>query len=721
MFEQMEQDGVISTRGLKPDAVKYGELVFDVNSAYFYNHGGYEFAKQFYADAYKVAAEIVGGEQYILSAVMHADERNRAMSEALGEDVYHYHLHVVYIPVVEKQILWSKRCKDEALRGTVKEVITQVSRSKKWESKPVLGEDGNPMLNAKGKKILKSSYSVLQDDFFNFMRNAGYLYTRVSTSMQVDGYSLDAQRDKLRKYAAYEDMIVAGEYSDEGFSGKNIQGRQEFQRMLNDIQDGKDDVSYVLVFKLSRFGRNAADVLNSLQLMQDFGVNLICVEDGIDSSKDAGKLMISVLSAVAEIERENIRTQTMAGREQKAREGKWNGGFAPYGYKLENGNLVIAEDEVEVIRVIYDRYIHTNEGVAGVAKYLNRNGYTKKLRQNNTIPGFSRDFVKNVLYNPVYMGKIAYGRRRTEKKQGTRNEMHVVEQSEFPVYEGQHEAIISEEDWYLAQEKRKINSFKREKVNNPDHAHILSGILKCPCCGKSMYGNIAKAHSKDKKTRYYYYCKNTVTPTGHECSFRLNIEQTEINKFVAKVISAMVNNPRFVEAIQAKIGTAVDTEDMERQIAVLQGRLKQAFGTKSRLERQMDTLDINDAHYDRKILDLQRRYDEQYDTIEEIEVQIGELQSQIRSIQQEKISGDNIYRLLLAFDEVYHSATEAEQKEFMKAFIERIEMFPEKRKDGSWIKKIVFNFPVPVDGEEVKELPLETETTVEAVCLLTKE
>ena len=96
MFEQMEQDKIISTRGLKPDAVKYGELVFDVNSAYFYNHGGYEFAKQFYADAYKAAVEIVGGEQYILSAVMHADERNRAMSEALGEDVYHYHLHVVY-------------------------------------------------------------------------------------------------------------------------------------------------------------------------------------------------------------------------------------------------------------------------------------------------------------------------------------------------------------------------------------------------------------------------------------------------------------------------------------------------------------------------------------------------------------------------------------------------------------------------------------------------
>lgn len=368
--------------------------------------------------------------------------------------------------------------------------------------------------------------------------------------------------------------------------------------------------------------------------------------------------------------------------------------------------------------MIYDRYIHTTEGAAGVAKYLNRNGYVKKLRQNNTIPGFSRDFVKNVLDNPVYMGKFAYGRRRTEKKPGTRNEMHIVEQSEFPVYEDQHEAIISEEDWYLAQEKRKKNSFKREKVNNPDHAHILSGILKCPCCGKGMYGNIAKAHSKDRKTRYYYYCKNTVMPTGHECSFRLNLEQTEINKMVAKIISAMVNKPRFAEAIKEKIGSAVDTADMEKQVENLQVQLKQTVGTKTRLERQMDTLDINDTHYDRKILDLQRRYDEQYDIIGEIESDIEELQGQIRSIRQEKISGDNIYQLLLAFDEVYNSATEAEQKEFMKAFIERIDLYSEKQKDGNWIKNIVFNFPVPMDGGEVKELPLEYETTVETVIFL---
>ena len=85
-----------------------------------------------------------------------------------------YHLHVVYLPVVEKQILWSKRCKDETLRGTVKEIIQQVSMSKKWDSKPALDENGTPILSAKGKPVLKKSYSVLQDDFFRYMRDAGY-------------------------------------------------------------------------------------------------------------------------------------------------------------------------------------------------------------------------------------------------------------------------------------------------------------------------------------------------------------------------------------------------------------------------------------------------------------------------------------------------------------------------------------------------------------------
>ena len=212
LFSQLEAAGTISTRGLKPDAIHYCELVFDVNSAYFDNHGGYEFAKQFYEDAYKAAVQIVGGEQYILSAVMHADEINRAMTEALGREVYHYHLHVVYVPVVEKQILWSKRCKDKALVGTVKETVMQVSRSKKWASKPLLDDAGKPVLQKNGKPVLKKSYSILQDDFFNYMCNAGYTDVergeRGSTEehLTVTQFKVQREQERLDSLTAQADQ-----------------------------------------------------------------------------------------------------------------------------------------------------------------------------------------------------------------------------------------------------------------------------------------------------------------------------------------------------------------------------------------------------------------------------------------------------------------------------------------------------------------------------------
>ena len=201
-FDRMVEEGVVSTRGLKPDAYVFDELVFDVNTDYFETHGGYEYAKQFYAEVYELAKKIAGGEQYIISAVMHADERNRAMSEALGEDVYHYHLHVVYVPVVEKQILWSKRCKNKALVGTVKETVMQVSRSKKWASKPLLDDAGKPVLQKNGKPVLKKSYSVLQDDFFNYMRTAGYTDVergeRGSTEEHLTVTQFKVQREQER-------------------------------------------------------------------------------------------------------------------------------------------------------------------------------------------------------------------------------------------------------------------------------------------------------------------------------------------------------------------------------------------------------------------------------------------------------------------------------------------------------------------------------------------
>ncbi len=173
-FDKLLEDGVISTRGLKTDTDVFCEFVFDVNTAYFEENGGYEYARDFFAEAYQMAVKEAGDERYILSAVLHADERNKGLSEATGHDVFHYHLHVVYIPVVEKEILWSKRCKDPALRGTVREVIHQVSRSKKWAYPEAVDEQGNPILGKNGKPVRIPSYSLLQDRFYEHMREAGF-------------------------------------------------------------------------------------------------------------------------------------------------------------------------------------------------------------------------------------------------------------------------------------------------------------------------------------------------------------------------------------------------------------------------------------------------------------------------------------------------------------------------------------------------------------------
>ncbi|MDL2287879.1 plasmid recombination protein [Oscillospiraceae bacterium OttesenSCG-928-F05] len=173
-FDTMLSDGTINTRGLKDDAKMFDELVFDVNTAYFERNGGYEYAKGFFAEAYKMAIKEAGGDQYILSAVMHADEHNKGLSEELGRDVFHYHLHVVYVPVVEKAIKWTKRCKNKSLVGTVKEVVMQVSHSKKWVSQKAVDENGKTVLTANGKPRLIPSYSLLQDRFFEHMRSAGF-------------------------------------------------------------------------------------------------------------------------------------------------------------------------------------------------------------------------------------------------------------------------------------------------------------------------------------------------------------------------------------------------------------------------------------------------------------------------------------------------------------------------------------------------------------------
>lgn len=549
-----------------------------------------------------------------------------------------------------------------------------------------------------------------------------YIYTRVSTAMQIDGYSLDAQKSRMKAYAEFNDYEIVGEYEDAGKSGKSIEGRIQFNQMMEDIKSGKDGVSYVLVFKLSRFGRNAADVLSTLQVMQDFGVNLICVEDGIDSSKDAGKLMISVLSAVAEIERENIRVQTMEGRIQKAREGKWNGGFAPYGYRLEKGQLFINEEEAAAIRVIFDQYVHTDTGANGLAKYLVTHGIHKIQRQNGKNPLFDSALIRRILKNPVYCGKIAYGRRRTEKVHGTRNDYRLVEQDDYLLVDGLHEGIVSEELWHEAQVKLLAQAEKYERVNRGKDTkiHLLSGIVKCPVCGVGMYGNKSIKHKADGskyKDFYYYGCKHRTMTRGHKCDFKKQINEELLDSAVAEVIVKLVSNPKFAAMMQEKISMKVDTSSIEREIAAHEKQLRQSYSVKARLMEEIDSLDPDDKHYIKRKADLDDRLYKMYDKIEDTENQLIAARAKKMAIEAEKLTGDNIYKVLIYFDKLYSVMDDQEKRQLMESLLSEVQIYEERQPNGQWLKSIKFKLPIIAED---MSLSLDNDAHIETVVLMSR-
>ena len=549
-----------------------------------------------------------------------------------------------------------------------------------------------------------------------------YIYTRVSTTMQIDGYSLDAQKARMKAYADFNDYQIVGEYEDAGKSGKSIEGRASFCRMMEDIKSGKDGVSYVLVFKLSRFGRNAADVLSTLQVMQDFGVNLICVEDGIDSSKDAGKLMISVLSAVAEIERENIRVQTMEGRIQKAREGRWNGGFAPYGYRLVDGELQINEDEAPAIQTIFEQYVNTDTGANGLSKYLETHGFQKLARQNGTSPLFSATLIRAILKNPVYCGKIAFGRRKLEKIHGTRNEYHQVPQENYLLVDGLHEGIVSEELWNAAQVKLLAQSKRYEPVNRSktEQAHLLSALVKCPICGAGMYSNKCTKRKKDGtpyKSFSYYSCKHRKMQRGQKCDFNKQIQEEVLDNAVVEVIIKLVSNPKFAAMMQEKINSKVDTTAIEQEIAAAEKQLRQYYSIKSKIMEEIDTLDPDDRHYIIRKSDLDERLYRMYDKIEEAENNLMDARAKKQAIEADKITGDNIYKVLLCFEKLYNVMNPLERKKLMEHLISEIQIYPERQPNGQWLKSIKFRLPIV---EKDIDLCLDNESHTECVIALSK-
>lgn len=516
-----------------------------------------------------------------------------------------------------------------------------------------------------------------------------YVYTRVSTLIQVDGNSLEGQKREIEKYCEYMGIEPVAYYSDEGKSGKSIAGRAEFQKMMKDIEE-KKEVDYVIVWKLSRFGRNAKDTLNSLEFLQRHGVELCTVVEKLDSGDRMGKFMLTMLSALAEMERENIIEQTNNGKKYNAIDGNWNGGAAPYGYKLVDKKLVVVPEEAEVVKRIFREFVYTNLGYNGVTALLNKEKIPprqnlrldrKAMAESGTdeeiylpvVDDWYTTIVKKILDCPVYCGKIRWGHENVVREAGKEKRK---KGENVILVDGKHEAIIPEDLWLQAQEKRKNTgvAFGRPASNNELIRNMLNGIAKCPNCGNGMTSH-KEIYTKSNDTKSYYYnyiCGYYNNHKGGKCK-RNSIKADYLEGAVIDEIIRYIRRPNLLEDITKHLGKKLDTSNIEKEIEDAENKLKDLD---KREEIQYTILSqIGSGKYrNMKPERIEKMLEEINEQREELENYIDRKQQEIRAINQDKLSVETIKYLIENFDSAYHHASKDQQKRLIQRMVKEVRL-----------------------------------------------
>ena len=461
--------------------------------------------------------------------------------------------------------------------------------------------------------------------------------------------------------------------------------------MLDDCRRGKID--RIVTKSLSRFARNTKDCITTLRDLKKLGVSVLFEKEGIDTARVTDEIMITIMEGLAQEESASISRNVRWSIKRRMQNGTLGIARVPYGYIKVDGKLEINEEEAVAIRTIFDQYVNTDMGSNGIAKYLESHGIHKVARQNGKNPLFNASLIRRIIQNPVYCGKIAYGRRRTEKVHGTRNDYRQVYKDDYLLVDGLHEALVSEEVWEQAQIKVAAQAKKYEKVNSPkgEKIHLLSGILRCPVCGAGMYGNKSIKHRKDgtKYSDYFYYgCKHRNMTRGHKCDYRKQVSETKLDGAVIEVLRKLVSNKKFAGMMREKINMEVDTTALDQEISAQEKTLRQSYSNKDAILSDLDNIDYEDKHYKRRKADLENRLSKTYDKIEETENALVEAKAKKRSILAEKVCGDNIYKALIFFDKMYEPMNEAERREFLTQFIEKVEIYEEEQENGQWLKSI---------------------------------
>ena len=233
-----------------------------------------------------------------------------------------------------------------------------------------------------------------------------------------------------------------------------------------------------------------------------------------------------------------------------------------------------------------------------------------------------------------------------------------------------------------------------------------------------MYGNKSIKKRKDGsnyKDFYYYGCKHRNMTRGHKCDYKKQVHEEMLDASVAEVISKLVSNPKFSDLIRNKINMEVDTGALDQEIENYKIQLRKLYHNKDTILSDMDSLDYEDKHYQRRKTDLENHLYKTYDKIDEAEELLVSAKAKKRSLLADKITGDNIYKALIFFDKLYAQMNEAEKREFLSQLVDNVQIYEERKENGQWLKSIEFKLPII---EKEFTLSLDNDTQNETVVKL---
>lgn len=312
------------------------------------------------------------------------------------------------------------------------------------------------------------------------------IYRRISTDEINQPYSLSAQEDRLTGFVASQgDWQIVADYQDQ-MSGAKME-RPGLQQMLRDAKLGRFDV--LLVLRVDRLARSVTALLEIIDLLTDAGVEFRSATEGFDTTDPAGRLMLNMIGSFAEFERSMIIDRVTAGMKRKAQSGGWPGGRPSIGYVLNEGQLEIDHTYASLVRHIFDRYVHQNEGSQTIAHSLNEAGH-----RSPTGKPFSFKQCLRILRNRVYIGEVYF---------------------QDTWYPGIHQPIIDQDLFDAAQkllEKRSTDISTRASNRS---TFLLSGIVRCMNCNRHLTGTTAHGRSR---AYTYYSCAGRQRYGKTECT-----------------------------------------------------------------------------------------------------------------------------------------------------------------------------------------------------------